>query len=210
MADITFDRPDQQMSPLAKFFFNNWRIMAVMVIAVVVATAGYAWYASSVKQSKIKAENELGAIIASKTGPERLTALEAYLKSAPASTKGATLLEIANTAQEQGQFDKAAEAWNQLYLSAPEGMREIAGMGYATAIAQKGDKLAAVKFLVDMLPKAPKPFQPVVARQLASLAEEAKAWDEAISAYERMKDLGMGGNKAFYEAKIAELKAKKQ
>jgi len=209
MADITFDRPEQ-MSPLAHFFSKHWRTLAALIVAAVLAAGGYAWYTSSAKQAKVTAENELGAIIASKTGPDRLAALEAYLKSAPSSTKGAALLEIANTAQDQGNFEKAAEAWNQLYLTGPEGMREVAGMGYATALAQKGDKQAAVKFLVDMLPKAPKPFQPVVARQLASLAEEAKAWNEAVSAYERMKDLGMGGNKAFYEAKIAEIKAKMQ
>lgn len=209
MADITFDRP-QQSSPLARFLQNYWRTLAALIIAAVVAAAGYAWYNSSTKQSKIKAENELGAIIASKTGPERLTALEAYLKTAPSSTKGAALLEIANTAQDQGNFEKAAEVWNQLYLTGPEGMREIAGMGYATALAQKGDKQGSVKFLVDLLGKAPKAFQPVVARQLAAVAEEAKAWPEAVNAYERMKDMGQGGNKAFYESKIAEIKAKMQ
>lgn len=207
MADITFERPEQ-MSPLARFMSQYWRTAAAAVIAALVAVAAYAWYTSSAQQAKIKAENDLGAIIATKTGPERLAALEAYLKSAPSSTKGAALLELARTAQEQNAFDKAADAWNQLSLTGPDGIRELAVMGRASAVALGGDKAQAVKILSDFLPKAPKGFQPVVARQLAGVAEEAQAWNEALAAYERMKDAGAGANKAFYEAKIAEIKAK--
>ncbi len=209
MADITFDRPEQS-SPLARFISSYWRTIAVLIAAMVVGAAGYAWYAASAKQATIKAENELGAIIASKTGDERMTALDAYLKSAPSSTKGAALLEIARTAQEQGKFDKAAEAWNQLSLTGPEGIRELAVIGQASALAQAGDKTKAVKLLVDFLPKASKAFLPVAARQLAALAEEAQAWGDALTAYERMRDISgaVGGNKAFYDAKIAEIKAK--
>jgi len=207
MADITFDRPEQ-MTPLARFVSQYWRTAVFAVIAALLAVGSYVWYDQSAKQAKIKAENELGAIISTQTGPERLAALEAYLKNAPASTKGAALLEIARTAQEQGAFDKAAEAWNQLSITGPDGIRELAVMGRATAVALGGDKAQAVKILADFLPKAPKGFQPVVARQLAVVAEEAQAWSEALAAYERMKDLGAGGNKAFYEAKIDEIKAK--
>ena len=207
MADITFERPEQ-MNPLTRFMSQYWRTIAVAVAAALVAAAAYAWYASNAKQAKIKAENELGTIIATKTGQERLGALESYFKTAPASTKGAALLEIARTALEQKAFDKAADAWNQLSIMGPDGMREIAVMGRATAVAQGGDKAQAVNILADFLPKSPKTLQPIVARQLAAVAEEAQAWNEALAAYERMKDTGSGGNKAFYEAKIAEIKAK--
>lgn len=207
MADITFERPEQ-MSPLARFLAHSWRPLAALVIVAVLAAAGYAVYTSSAKKAQAKAENDLGAIIATQTGPERLAALEAYVKTAPATTKGAALLEMARTAQEQRVFDKAADAWNQLSLIGPDGMREIAVMGHATALAQGGDKAKAVKLLSDFLPKAPKAMQPIVARQLAAVAEEAQAWNEALAAYERMRDAGSGGNKAFYESKIDEIKSK--
>lgn len=207
MADITFEH-SESTNPLARFMTQYWRTLAVAVAAAVLAAAGYAWYVSSAKQAKIKAEDELGAIIAGQTGPKRLEALENYLKSCPASTKGAALLEIARTAQEQSAFDKAADAWNQLAIIGPDGIRELAVMGRASAMAQGGDKGQAVKILSDFLPKAPKAFQPVVARQLAAVAEEAQAWTEALAAYERMRDSGVGGNKAYYETKIAEIKAK--
>lgn len=207
MADITFDRPEQA-SPLARFISQYWRTAVVAVIAAVAAAGGYAWYTSSVKAAKIKAENELGVIIANQTGPERLANLEAYLKKAPASTKGAALLEIARTAQDQREFAKAADAWNQLSLSAPDGIRELAVMGHASALALAGEKAKAVKILSDFLPKSPKAFQPLAARQLASIAEEAQSWNEAVMAYERLKEASGGANKSYFDAKIDELKAK--
>jgi hypothetical protein len=207
MADISFDRPEQA-NPLANFISQYWRTAVVAVIAAVAAAGGYAWYTSSVKAAKQKAENELGAIIANQTGPERLANLEAYLKNAPSSTKGAALLEIARTAQDQREFAKAADAWNQLSITGPDGMRELAVMGHASALAQAGDKAKAVKILADFLPKAPKAFQALAARQLASIAEEAQAWSEAVAAYERLKEAAGNSNKAYFDAKLEELKAK--
>ena len=207
MADITFDRPEPQ-SPLARFVQKYWRTSVAILVALVAGIAAYAWYDASAKSAAAKAANDLGAIIATKTGQERTTALENYLKTAPSSTKGAALLELARTAQEQGAFDKAADAWNQLSLVAPDGIRENAVLGRAATLAQGGDKAQAVKILADFLSKAPKVYQPVVARQLAVVAEEAQAWNEALAAYEKMKDSGLGGNKAYYEAKIAEITAK--
>ena len=208
MADITFERPDQQASPLAHFISQYWRTLAVALAAVLLAVAGFAWYTVSARQAKVKAEDELGAIIAVQTGPERLTALETYLKNAPASTKGAALLEIARTAQDQGAFDKAADAWNQLSITGPDGMRDLAILGRATAMALGGDKAGGVKILADYMPKAPKAFQIVVARQLAGMAEEAQAWNEALAAYQLLTDAASSAIKPYYEAKVDEIKAK--
>lgn len=209
MADITFERPEQ-MTPLARFVSQYWRVAAAGVVAALLLLAGIAWYKALAKQSLAKAENELGAIIAEKTGPERLSALEAFLKTAPDSIKGAALLETARTALDQRAFAKAADAWNQLAVSGPDGMRELAVIGQATALAQAGELPKAVSILSDFLPKAPKAMQPIVARQLGAVAEEAKAWKEALAAYELMKNSANGGSKSFYEAKIDEIKAKMQ
>jgi len=85
MADITFERPEQ-MSPLARFLAHSWRPLAALIIVALVAAAGYAWYSASAQKAQTKAENDLGAIIATQTGPERLAALEAYVNTAPATT----------------------------------------------------------------------------------------------------------------------------
>jgi len=207
MADISFDRGEHD-NPLSAFLSKNWRTLAAAIVAAVLAAGGYAAYTAYAKKAKATAENDLGAIIATQTGPERLAALEAYAKTAPASTKDAALLELARTATEQGNFAKASEAWNQLSLAAPGGVRDLALLGQASALAQAGDKAQAVKILADFLPKAPKTFQPLVARQLAAVAEDAQAWTEALAAYERMRDAVEGSNKALYESKIAEIRAK--
>lgn len=189
------------------FLLAHWRVIAALIVAVIVAVAAFTWYRHMQNQDKLKAENELGVIIVTKTGPERMQALEAFSKTAPSSIKDAVNLEIARTAVGQRDFAKSAEAFNALALTAPEGMRALAAMGQATSLAQAGDKAQAVKMLSDLMPKAPKTFQPVVARQLAAVAEDAKMYKEALAAYERLLEAVSGGNKTYYESKVASLKA---
>jgi len=209
MADINVTRPEHG-NPLANFLTQHWRPLALITVAIVVIAAGYAAYVIAGQHSKGKGMNALGDIIATKTGPERLTALESYLASAPSSVKAAVLLEIARTAQDQKAFDKAAKAWAELAAIAPEGTRELAILGQATALAYGGDKSQAVKILSDFLPKAPKAFQIVATRQLAVIAEEAQAWNEALAANQKLAqaDGADAITKAYYEAKVAEIKSK--
>jgi len=209
MADINVTRPEHGNS-LANFLTQHWRPLAITAVAIVVVAAGYAVYAITGQHSKEKATNVLGGIIAEKTGPERLAALESYLASAPSSAKTAVLLEIARTAQEQKAFDKAAKAWAELAASAPEGTKELAVLGQATALAYGGNKPQAVKILSDFLPKAPKAYQIVATTQLAIIAEEAQAWSEALTANQKLAeaDTANAATKAYYEAKVAEIKSK--
>lgn len=208
MQDINIPRYNGQ-NTFQHFILTQWRVLAALIVAVLVAAAGYSYYQHVRQQARVQAENNLGVIIATKTGPERLTALEDFLKTAPSSIKDAVLLEIARTSMDQGKFERASQAWGDVALTAPEGMRTVAAIGQATTLAQSGSKDKAVKLLADLLPKAPQPFQLSVARQLASVAEEAQMYPEAIAAYERLKDAaGSPGNKAFYDTKIADLKSK--
>jgi len=208
MQDINIPQHDDQ-NAFVDFIVTRWRVLAALIVAVLVTVAGYAYYQHVRQQAKVQAENNLGMIIATKTGPERMNALEDFLKTAPSSAKDAVLLEIARTSMDQGKFDRAAQAWGDLSMSAPEGMRTVAAIGQATTLAQAGSKDKAVKLLVDLLPKAPPAFQLPVARQLASLAEDAQMYPEAVAAYERLREAaGSAGNKAFYDAKIADLKSK--
>lgn len=208
MQDIQISHPEDQNAFL-HFIVTQWRVLAILIVAVLLAVAGYSYYQHVRQQAKVQAENNLGLIIATKTGPDRMAALEDFLKTAPSSIKDAVLLEIARTSMDQGKFDKAAQAWGELAKTAPEGMRTVAAIGEATTLAQTGEKEKAVKLLVDLLPKAPQTFQLPVARQLASLAEDAQMYPEAAAAYERLKEAaGSAGNKAFYDTKIADLKSK--
>ena len=211
MQEILINSP-QHDNPLVNFLARYWRVLAAVAVAVVVVTGGYAGYTLVSGHNREKAIEALGSIIVEKTGTQRLSALENYLASAPSSIRAAVLLEIARTAQEQKAFDKASGAWAQLANTAPPGTRELAVIGQSTALALGGNKTQAVAILSDFLPKAPKAFEIIVARQLAVIAEEAKAWNEALAA--NLKLAATEGldptTKAYYEAKAAAMKANMQ
>jgi tetratricopeptide (TPR) repeat protein len=194
-------------SSLTRFIFNNWRWLAGLAVAAILGAGVYAYSSHLARQAKLNAENGLGTIIASKTGDERLQALDEFLKTAPSSMKGAVLLEIARTSQDQGDYKRAAQAWNELSLVATEGMRTLASLGQSTALARSGDRETAIKQLKDLLGSSPTTFQPIIAQELAAVAEEAKMYPEAVQAYQKLLETSTGRNKAYYEMKLATTKA---
>lgn len=199
---------DDGRNPVASFVIDNWRVLAALAVAAVLAATGYSLYSHFSTKSRIASDNELGAIIATKTGPDRMAALEDFLKKAPDALKGAVHLEIVRTSLDQRDFKRAAKAWSDLALIAPEGMKTLAGLGQATVTAQAGDAAQAVKMLTGLLPQSPKMFLPVIQQEIAAIAEEAGMLSEALAAYENLRDSAGGRNKSYFEAKVAELKTK--
>jgi len=71
MADISFDRPEQQ-TPLGQFIKQYWRTGAALVAAVVVGAAAYAWYDASARGALTDAAT--GASTTAAFGPPVLAA----------------------------------------------------------------------------------------------------------------------------------------
>ncbi len=186
----------------------HWKKTLAGVLVVVAAAGGYALFGVYQKSQVEKAENELGGIVTSKAGAERLAALEALAKTAPAGARDGVLLEIAKTAQGLGDFAKAATAWQSVSGNAPAGMKTVAGLGYASALAKAGQDAKAVEVLEGLAVSAPTPFALAVDQQLAAAAEAAGQWQKAISAFERMKTNGNVQNTGYLDARIAALKDK--
>ncbi|EHJ46966.1 hypothetical protein DFW101_0952 [Solidesulfovibrio carbinoliphilus subsp. oakridgensis] len=185
-----------------------WKQSLAGILVVLAAAGGYALYGVYQKGQVEKAENELGTIVTTKAGAERLAALEGLARTAPAGAKDGIHLEMAKTAQELGDFAKAAAAWEAVSKSAPAGMKTVAGLGYATALSKSGQDAKAVEVLEGLAVSAPKAFTMTVDRQLATTAEAAGQWQKALAAYERMKTGGNVQNAGFIDARIADMKAK--
>ena len=185
-----------------------WKQTLAGVLVVVAAAGGYALYGVYQKSQVEKAETELGSIILAKTGADRLTALEALAKNAPAGARDGIWLAAAQTATDMGDFTKAAAAWDAVSKTAPSGMKTVAGLGYAAALSKAGQDAKAVEVLEAMAGSAPKAFSMTIDRQLAVTAEAAGQWQKALAAYERMKADGNVQNASFIDARIADLKGK--
>lgn len=185
-----------------------WKQSVAVVVIILAAAGGYALFGVYQKGQIEKSENELGSIVMTKSGAERLAALESLAKTAPAGARDGIYLEMAKTAQSLGDFTKAAAAWQAISQSAPSGMKTVAGLGYAGALSKSGQDAKALEVLEGLLASAPKAFTMSVDRQLAITAEAAGAWDKALASYERMKAAGNVQNSAFIDARITDLKAK--
>lgn len=196
------------VASLLQLPLRYWKQTLAGVLVVVAAAGGYALFGVYQKGQAEKAEKALGEVITTKTGAERLTALEALAKNAPAAARDGIWLEIAKTSLAQGDFAKAAKAWQSVSGNAPAGMKTVAGLGYAVALAKAGQNDKAVELLESLTVSAPKPFAILVDRQLAATAEAAGKWEKALTAYERMKADGNVQNTGFLDARITYLKDK--
>lgn len=185
-----------------------WKQCLAAVIVVVAAAGGYALYGTYEKSQAAKAEDALGTIVTTKAGAERLAALEALAKTAPAGARGGINLEIAQTALSLKDYAKAAAAWQIVSQTAPAGMKTVATLGYASALSESGQTAKAVEVLENLSVNAPKAFTGTVDRQLAVTAEAAGQWQNAAAAYERIKASPSLTNAAYIDSKISELKAK--
>ena len=149
-----------EATPLLSFVLRNSRIIVtciVLLVLVIAGVGGWQWHQTRVER---EAHLELGRILVSTQGPERIAALETFLPAAPSAMKSGVQLEIATTALGLEQYGKAAEAYAAVAAADPKG--SIAG------------KL-----------------------------------DRALAAYESIAtSLGDAANNGYFQAKIAELKAR--
>jgi tetratricopeptide (TPR) repeat protein len=196
------------LHPILRFVGKNWKPIAGGVAAALIIVGGLAVYESSKKASIATVQAEVGTVLSTKEGADRLAGLEKILADGPGAAKDGVLLEIAKTALELKDFAKAADAWKELAASAPKDMRAVALLGEASALSQAGDNANALDILEKIQGESPKTFEMLVIRQTAVTAEAAGNLEKAIQGYERLLAEGNLPNKTYLEAKIEELKAK--
>ena len=170
-----------EATPLLSFVLRNSRIIVtciVLLVLVIAGVGGWQWHQTRVER---EAHLELGRILVSTQGPERIAALETFLPVAPSAMKSGVQLEIATTALGLEQYGKAADA-------------------YAAVAAADFDSLEK---------SAPESLRPAILEGQAMSAELAGKLDRALAAYESIAtSLGDAANNGYFQAKIAELKAR--
>ena len=180
-----------EATPLLSFVLRNSRIIVtciVLLVLVIAGVGGWQWHQTRVER---EAHLELGRILVSTQGPDRIAALETFLPAAPSAMKSGVQLEIATTALGLEQYGKAADA-------------------YAADLLQRQGKYAEALAVFDSLEKsAPESLRPAILEGQAMSAELAGKLDRALAAYESIAtSLGDAANNGYFQAKIAELKAR--
>ena len=110
-----------EATPLLSFVLRNSRIIVtciVLLVLVIAGVGGWQWYQTRVER---EAHLELGRILVSTQGPDRIAALETFLPAAPSAMKSGVQLEIATTALGLEQYGKAAAAYAAVAAADPKG-----------------------------------------------------------------------------------------
>lgn len=171
-------------SPLLQFITNNVRYItggiAVLIVAILVS-AGWNWYTTNATQT---AQHDLGIILVTKTGTDRLAALESFATTAPSSVKDGVYLEIATNALALGDYAKASDAYAK--LSHIDGMQVVATVAQSSALLADAKAAEAVILLEALENSAPESERNFIRTQLVLAAEAAGDLQKALTICERM------------------------
>lgn len=198
-----------EATPLLSFVLRNIRMIVSCVVAlvvIIVAAGTWHWYTAQTKQD---AQIALGRILVGQEGAERVKALEAFLPQAPDSIRLGVQLEIAVTALSVNDLARAASAYGNIHAEDPKG-----AIGLMAAINQADVLLRAEKpkealAVLDALEKTvPENLRPSVHEAQAACAEQSGDLARALAGYEAIVSAPGGDQMGYYQAKIAELKAR--
>ena len=147
-----------EATPLLSFVLRNSRIIVtciVLLVLVIAGVGGWQWHQTRVER---EAHLELGRILVSTQGPERIAALETFLPAAPSAMKSGVQLEIATTALGLEQYGKAADAYAAVAAADPKGsIGMMAAINQADLLQRQG-KYAEALAVFDSLEKSAPPF----------------------------------------------------
>ncbi len=177
-----------EAAPLLQFLTEHAIKIMLLLGLFVVAVAGlgaYNWYKSSTLEA---AQSELHTINLNKEGKERITALDAFLTTAPAELQSTILLSLAEASMQTEDFERAAKAYGQLAGLNIDSATEILGtlnQGQALILAGKGQE--ALQALEGIVSKVPTQQSITIQQAIAEAAilsgntAKAKAAFEAIA-----------------------------
>lgn len=199
-----------EAAPLWNFVLTHARKIAsgvVVVVVIILAVAGWQWYR---EEQVADARLALGRIISIQDSARRVSALEGFIKDAPSAVSTAARLELAASAVELGNWDKAAAAYAG--VAEAEGDTPLAfaaRLNHAQVLMHKGDFAAARDEFKTLAASAPADVAPVIHQQVAEAAVAAGDKAGAVAAYEAAVAALPPADKesaAFLRARIASLK----
>lgn len=198
-----------EAAPLLKFIIKHSKLIVLLVVLLIgaIVTAGFMQWQAANKQEQ--AEAELGMILTGATqGADRIAALEAFIAKAPSRLQQGAWLELGMVAQQLGDHQKTAQAFDQAaQLGGTSVLASISRLNQADALMQSGKTDEALKILT-ALESATNGTMRTLARQtLAAAAEAAGNKELAIKTYEALAAQGPETDLAFYRARLAILKA---
>lgn len=198
---------DSDLHPFLKKILDNIKPIGLAVTGIIAVVAIYSGISTYQSSQKTQAASELGAILITDDGADRLQRLEAFAHSGHKDLRLAARLELAKTLMNEGEYSKAADIWRGIAPNVSSEIKIIAGLGEAKALMAQGEFAQAVEVLTRIKVKTGTGFAPTISSILVFAAEKADQKDLALAEYETLKAQGEG-NSDFLDYKINLLKTK--
>ncbi|MGE4291649.1 MAG: tetratricopeptide repeat protein [Desulfovibrio sp.] len=178
---------------------------AAVVIAVAAIYAGVTLWNAHTHSS---AKEKLGNILLTTSAQERIDTLKAFAADAPDSVRNGALFELAGSQMQMGQFDDAAQTWDQLIarLETPE-LLALAKLGKARSLLLGGKAEEALTVARELRAAAPESFATPANRIIAAAAEQSGDTQTALEAYQALLSGGQAADAEFLNYKIGRLQA---
>ncbi len=199
---------DQALHPLLQKILDNLKPIGMGIGALILVVAAYSGYTTYAKMQVKKLNDELGTILIQEDPANRISSLNQFLADHPSNMPVGILLEVAATAMTSKDYSEAASAWSRVADASQAEIKILALLGQARSLSLDEKYTDALNVLESIDTSEAKDLATPVARQVAFAAEQAKDWQKALSAYEKLKSTGAVTNTAFLDMKISDIKAK--
>ncbi|MFV0420664.1 tetratricopeptide repeat protein [Oleidesulfovibrio sp.] len=196
--------------PALSFVLNNIKTISMAIGAVVLLAGGAAAYSWNSESSLKQSQADLGMIVATKTGANRLSALEAFSAKAGSELGAAVNYEIAKVSIELKQYDRAAEAYKALAAQSDADAAMTAKLGLAQVYMKQGKPAEAVTVLKPLVTGASAEAQNTINRMIGEAAMEAGDYNQALSAFEALQPVVSADEKGYIEYRIQKVKQRLQ
>ena len=193
----------EQLHPLLEYLVNNLKTVCLVLGGIVAAVGIYVGIQAYQEHEENVAARELGTIMATQTGQQRIASLEAFVESAPGRMKTSALFELAESAMDQKKFDEAAKYWGRIGKAGD--LEIVAELGRAKCLFLSGDAAGAMKLLTPLAQSAPESYKLPVNRLLGAAAEKVGDTAAAQTAYEQVVALDNSPERQFYQDKLASM-----
>ncbi len=197
---------NESLHPLLQKVVDNIKVIGLVLFLIVAGVGGYAWYGNNQKGKMTAAREKLGQIAMEKAPEKKIAALTSFLGTSPAELQTAIRLELIKTYQAQQDYDNSLKQWEKLATSQDKTIKTLALLGQANDNVQLKKFESALPLLQEAKTVAGKAYTTIITSQIGNVAEQAGKWQEALTAYEELKNDIHIANKDFIHYKINQIK----
>ncbi len=188
-----------EAAPLLQFLTEHALKIMLVLGLFVVAVAGlgaYNWHQESVME---EAQAELHTIALTQDSAQRVSALEAFLATAPESLQSSVYLSLAQVHMQEKNYAKAAESYAQLaQRNAGTALALVSSLNQGQALILAGKGKEAVQVLEPLVADVPTTQNTIAQQALAEAALLSGDTAKAKAAFEAIANATTGSESEFY------------